>query len=253
MNFRIILEAMKFYKIRRERVIQIWFILLYAINLLVFVLPIGDRDFSRLFDAFTTLTSGDLNVQPAWELLTPGNWLLIGLSFLVSLITLFFSYLYAVYFIGEQDDMTPGQAVVRCLRKIPAMLAVCVVLLLPALMSACFAFIPLIIFLFMMYFLPLDLALENRPLLESIRYSYEMTRHKKLIILVEVALLSLAVTIPQNIILNLISGYDILYYALASFFVVIRAFMQGRMMGILYLFLVKKVPDVIPSKPNEQM
>ena len=251
MTFLILLESLKFHKLKHERAVQIGFVSLFLLNLAILVLPIGDRNFDALFLAFDELMEGNLAVQPAWELLSPGNMLLIGLMLLLNLVMLFFSYVYATLYIGEHDGMTPGQAVWRCLKALPALVLLGLAMLLPAIVSIMFAFIPVFVFLLMMYFLPLNLSLDRQSLNDAIRHSFEMTSKKKLFILVQTILLSLVLGMPQNLLLNLSGKNQIAYAAISCFFMVIRSFTQGRLMGILYLFLVKKVPLVIPSKPSQ--
>lgn len=246
----IILESLKFHKLKHERALQIGFVCLFLLNFSILVLPVGDRDFTRLFTAFDSLMAGNLAVQPAWELLNQGNMLLIGLMLLMNLVMLFFSFVYATLFVGEHDGMTTGQAVLHCLKALPAIFLLVLVMLLPAIVSVIFAFIPVLVFLLMMYFLPLNLSLDGNSISEAIRRSIEMTSKQRLFILFQTILLSLALTLPQNLLLSFSSQNQIVYAAISCFFIVIRSFAQGRLMGILYLFLVKKVPLVIPSKPS---
>ena len=251
MTFIILLESLKFHKLKHERAVQIGFVGLFLLNLSVLVLPIGDRNFDSLFLAFDELMDGNLAVQPVWELLSAGNMLLIGLMLLLNLIMLFSSFVYATLYVGEKDGMTTGQAVVRCLKALLPITLLGLVMLLPALVSVMFAFIPVLVFLIMMYFLPLNLSLDRDSLNDAIRHSYEMTSKKRLFILFQSIMLSLLLTLPQNLLLNLSGKNQIVYAAISCFFIVIRSFTQGRLMGILYLFLVKKVPLVIPSKPGQ--
>lgn len=247
MSLIIFLESLKIHKLRHERTIQLWFVALYVINLLPLVLPIGDKDFSALLLAFDSLLSGDFSVQPAWELLTPGNWLILGLMTLTSAITLFFSLMYATLYVGEKNGMTPAEAVRRSLRTLPRLFALALLLAVPAMMTVMLGFIPLIIFFFMMYFLPLNMSLERQSLLPAMQASYESTRRKKLFIFIKVLLLSFIMQLPRNLIQSLVtSAWP--FYALNTFFIVLQAFVMARLMGILYLHLVKKVPFVIPSK-----
>ena len=251
MTFIILLESLKFHKLKHERAVQIGFVSLFLLNLSILVLPIGDRNFDPLFLAFEELMDGNLAVQPVWELLSPGNMLLIGLMLLLNLIMLFFSFVYATLYVGEHDGMTPGQAVGRCLKALLPIILLGLVMLIPAIVSIMFAFIPVLVFLLMMYFLPLNLSLERDSLNDAIRHSYELTSKKRLFILFQTIMLSLILTLPQNLLLNLSGKNQIAYAAISCFFIVIRSFTQGRLMGILYLFLVKKVPLVIPSKPSQ--
>ncbi len=246
MTLLILFESLKIHKLRHERTIQLWFVLLYVINLLPLVLPVGDKDFTGLVLALDEMLAGRLPARPAWELLSPGNWLVLGLMLLTTLITLFFSLLYATLFVGEREGMTPATAFKSSGRAFFWLVLLGLVLFLPAMLSAFLAFIPLLIFVFMMYFLPLYLSLTKKQLLPAMQASYEATKKKKIYIFFRILLLSFIVQLPQNLIQNLgLSAWP--YYALTTFFVCLQAFVQGRLMGILYLFIVKNIPIVLPS------
>ena len=251
MKFIILLESFKIHKLRHEKTVQLWFVLLYLVNLMPLVLPIGDKDFSALAVALDKMLGGDFSVAPAWTLFTPGNWLVLGLMMLASLTTLFFSLLYATLYVGEKTDNKPSDAFRDCLWALPRLVLLAMLLLLPAMMSVMFAFIPLIIFAFMMYFLPLMLSIERRPLLPAMQASYEATKRQKLSIFFKVLILSFMLQLPQNLVQGLVRS-ALPYYALITFFVVLQALVHGRLMGILYLHLVKKAPFVVTSRSDAQ-
>jgi hypothetical protein len=99
----------------------------------------------------------------------------------------------------------------------------------------------------MMYFLPLNLSLTKKQLLPAMQASYLATKKKKLFIFFRVLLLTFIIQLPQNMIQNLrLTAWP--FYALSTFFTVLQTFVHGRLMGILYLFLVKNIPIVLPSK-----
>lgn len=249
MNLLIFLDAFKIHKLRHERTVQLWFVVLYVINLLPLVLPIGDKDFSALVVALESMLAGDFSVEPAWILLTPGNWLVLGLQTLTSLITAFFSLMYATLFIGEKTGQTPREAFKATLAALPRLLLLAAVLLLPAMLSVMLAFIPLIIFVLMMYFLPLTLTLERCRLLPAMQMSYEATKRHKLFIFFMLLVMSFVLQLPQNLISNLVRS-SLAYFVMNTFFIVLQALVNGRLMGILYLHLVKKEPFVLPSKSD---
>ncbi len=225
--------------------------LLYGIHLLVLLLPIGDQNFDALLSAYETILSGNGVPPPVWEVLTPGNWLYLGLLALTYLISAFFTFLYAVLFVSERDQEAEESAVLRLtLKALPPLVFLALIIALPALLSAFLAFLPLLIFVFMMYFLPLNLAVGRQTLGQAMRASFEQTRGRRLGLFIKVFLLSFLLSIPQSLVLPLASGSQVSYAILNSFFVVLQALMQGRLMGILYLQLVKKQPVVIPSKPD---
>lgn len=252
MTLFLLLESLKFYKVRHEKTVQIWFVFLYALNVLVFLLPVGDRDFTRLFAAMDEMMSGQLPAVPAWELLSPGNYTVLGLSLAASLLTTFFGWMYAVLMVGEAEKMTPKLALRRCLKALPAVVLFVLLLAVPAMLSALLAFIPLLIFIIMMYFLPMHLALEEKTLPEAIKSSFAATSHKKLMVFILLVLLSLLISLPQNLILGLAPEGGLPYIFIMSFFIVFRALVHGRLMGLLFLYLVKKVPIIIKKSDKQK-
>lgn len=250
MNLAIILESLKFYKLKNAKTIQIWFVLLYGLNILIYVLPIGDTDFSAYFRALDAMLATLKFDQSAILSLTPGNWFILGMNLAMQIVGAFFALMYATLYVGELDAMKPRQALARSLTIIPKLLLLMVLILIPAILSAFLFFIPLIVFVIMIYFLPLLLSLDKKPLFQAIQQSIADTRGKRLFIFAQVFLLSMFVSLPSGLILDVIPGGQISYAIVSVFFNVLATFMQARMMGILYLILVKKVQFVIPSKIN---
>jgi hypothetical protein len=248
-NFAIILESLKFYKLKHERSVQVWFVLLYALNMLVYVVPFADTDFSAYYLALDNLFQGTV-IKPIYLTLTPGNWFVLGMIVLLALIGAFFSLLYAALYVGEHEATGPRQALAGCLAALPRLLLLGLLLIVPAILSACLLFVPLIIFAIMMYFVPLGLVLDKRPLAETMHKSFNDTRKQRLFIFAQIFLLSAIISLPRSIILSIVPASQLSYAIAATFFTVLQALMQGRMMGVLYLVLVKKVQFVIPSRPN---
>jgi hypothetical protein len=251
-NFSIILESLKFYKLKNDRLIQIWFILLYVLNLLVYVLPIGDNDFSRYFDMLAKiLEEGSLPAGFALPF-TTGNLVFLGMTLLITLFNAFCTLAYAALYISEFDGLRPAQVVQQSLAALPRLILFGLLILVPAIMTACLAFIPLIVFGVMMYFLPLYLILDKHKLAESMHQSFLSTRNRKIFIFAQAALISFVISVPRNLILNFFPDAVIPMAIIASFFAVLQTFIQGRLMGILYLVIVKKAPLVLPSKPKDR-
>jgi hypothetical protein len=251
-NFIIILESLKFYRLRHERTIQLWFVLLYALNIMIFFLPAVDTDFTAVYKVLEDLSGSQLANTSLETLLTPGNWLYLGLTVAVNALNGFFILMYAALFVGEADSLPPRQSVLKCLAALPRLLLLALLLVIPALISVLFFMIPIIIFGMMMYFLPLNLAISRHSLTEAMHQSFLSTNRQKLFIFIQVMMLSIVISLPRTLILMIIPLTEIPFAILTTFFTVLQVFIQGRLMGILYLFLVKKVPLVITSKPNDQ-
>lgn len=250
MTLLILIEAFKIHKVKQERRVQFWFLFLYIVNILPWVLPVGDKNFDPLLAAVEATLAGRTAQAVGWDLLSPGNRLFLGLMFLSYLITAFFTLMYSVLYIDEKEGSAGRPVFVRCLKTVPQLIMLTAIIAIPAAMSAMLAFIPLIVFVFMMYFLPLHLVFGQKKLFNAMQLSFDTTRGKKLSIFLRVFLVSFVLSVPQSILSQLVSGNQLSYTVLNTFFVVIQALVQGRLMGILYLQLVKKVPFMIPSNSN---
>ncbi len=256
MNIAIILESLKFYKLKHAKTVQLWFLLLYALNILVYILPFSDSDFTALIN-FTSDTSRsnlptDQYLIGVISTITQGNWIMIGLSVLVYLIGLFFSLMYATLMISEKQGLRPRQALAACLVALPRLLVIVLAIMVIAALSISLFFIPAIIIVTMLFFAPLAMTLDKMPMMTAIRQSYENTMRRKLLIVSQVLMLWAIVTLPSNLILGFISGGPIPYAMVASFFTVLGALMQGRLMGLLYVILVKNDQTVVPSESDKQ-
>jgi hypothetical protein len=247
MNLSLTFEALKFYKVRHERTVQLGFVLLYLINIVLYFLPIGDTDFTAFNDAFNAIVAGQSAVLPV---LTTGNWITLGLMALASLINLFATFFYAALFVGEAAGQSIKQIVGGCLRALPRLLLFMVLLLVPSMFTAILFLIPLLIFVTMMYFLPLHLMHERQTLPQALHNSFTNTRGSKMNIFFQMFFLSILVSLPKNLFLTFAPQSELPVVLIETFFTVLQALAQGRLMGMLYLFLVKKVPIMIPSKPT---
>ena len=252
MSFAIVLESLKFYKLKHETTVRLWFVVLYALNILIFFLPFVDTDFSDFYYFLNDFLSNGKTSLSLTDVMTAGNWLFIGFSLSLNLINAFFSLMYATLFIGERTGMTAGQAALRSLSAAGRLILLGLLLLVPALLSAYLLFMPVIVFAFMMYFMPLSLTIERQKMPEAMHSSYQSTRRQKLFIFLQVVLLSMIISIPRGLILRLIPMSLIPTAIVSTFFTVMQAFMQARLMGFLYMLLVIKDQSVLPSKANKE-
>lgn len=246
MNFLVTLETLKIYKVKHERTIQVWFILLFALNIGLYYLPVGDKDFSPLLTSLNAMAAGE-TVLPV---ISTGNWITLGLTAFSSLLNLLFVFFYAALFVGEKADLDLRRIYGGCLKGLPCLLGFLLLMVVPMVFSAFLMFIPLFVFTAMMYLLPLFLMHDRAKLPVALENSFRFTRGLRLTIFVQIFFLSVLLSIPEGLILAIAPDSDLAILLVQSFFLVFQSFVQGRMMGIFYLFLVKKVPVMIPSKPT---
>jgi hypothetical protein len=248
MNLIVAFEALKFYKVKSEKVIQRWFIVLYLINISIWFVPFADSDFTAAFQALNSIAAG----EAASFMLTKGNWVFIGLMLLVQLINLLFTFMYAALFVRERVDINRSGSAKSMAHALPRLILLLLLLLFPAILSMFMLMIPLIVFAAMMYFLPLNLMLDKSGLADGMQLSFRQSKGFRLLIFIQVMFLSLLVTFPESIIIGFFPDNVTASILIQSFFSVLLAFSQGRLMGILYLYIVKKQTVVLTSKPNDR-
>lgn len=247
MNLIITLEALKFYKLKAERVVQVLFITLVAINAGIWFLPFCDYDFTPVYTALEDIVAGRMVAVE----LTKGNWIFLGLMLFSQLINLLAVFFYAALFASEKLPSVSIKPLKMIGHALPRLLLLFALMIVPAMMSMLMLMIPVIVFAFMMYFLPINLFLHKQNIAYAMHKSYEQTKGFRLIIFFQVFFLSMLLTFPETILINMLAGNIIATVMIQSFFSVFLALSQGRLMGIYYLYLVKKDPLVVPSITSE--
>ena len=246
MNLMLLLETMKFHKIKQEMAVRILFVFCYAMNIGIFFFPGSDPDLTVLYRAMERMAQGEF-ILPAF---TSGNKLFIFLTFAVSLLTILCTFTYAALFAGEHDGLTTRQIVFNVFRSIPALIVTGILLIVPAIFSSFLLFIPMIIILMTLYFLPLNLILGRMRLTEAMAASARDTKRVRIFIFLQYIMLMIIMNLPESMILTIFQVKGLAGALISAFFLTATALMRGRLMGMFYLNLVKKVPVVIPSKPN---
>jgi hypothetical protein len=246
MNLLLLIETIKFHKMKKEMTVRVLFLCCFLANIGSYLIPGSDPDLSAMFLAYQALTEGQV-IMPQ---LSRGNLIFFGGSFAAALITLLCVYIYAALFVGEREDKSTREIMIGFLRSLPT-LAVCgLLLIVPVILSAFLMMIPLFIILAALYFLPLNLILGRQKLTTALAATVKDTNHMKLIIFLQFTMLMIIMNLPESLLTGLLPVNGLAAALIASFFISVKAMMRGRLMGLFYLNLVKKVPYVIPSKPR---
>ena len=246
MNLLLLLETIKFHRIKQEAAVRNLFLVCYLVNVGVYFFPGSDPDLTSLVNALEAFAMGE-SVKPV---ITEGNLLFAGLSVVAMLVTLLCTFIYAALFAGDREGNATREIMTSVIKAVPSLVLCGILLIVPIIFSALLMFIPLFIILTALYFLPLNLILGRMKLTEAMTTSFKDTRHAKMIIFLQYTMLMIVMNLPESLLVNLLPVTGIAAVLIAAFFISAQAMMRGRLMGIFYLNLVKKVPIVIPSKPN---
>ncbi len=247
MNLILTFESIKFYKVKHERLVQLTFVLLYLINIAPYFLPIGDPDFSTYFAAVEGLLTNPSGTLP---MPSSGNLITIGFVVAVSIINLLVTFGYASLMVGEQQKRTGNEIINAFLNGFPRLFLFALLMAIPLLLSSLLLMIPVLYFIANLYVLPTLLLSDRQKLVPALQSSVLVTKGFRIAILLQMFFLSIFLSLPESLILSFMPASVITSVLIPQFFVVLQTFAQGRLMGAFHLFLVKKVPLMIPSKPQ---
>ena len=141
-------ESLKFYKMRNQRFVALFFV---SVMLLVFgalSIEVGDKNFQPLFQAIEELVRGGRETLPDSIPLTKGNWIYLGYLLLVILALELLKYLFSASFVAESMGNEPMDGFKRMLRYLPSTI---VLLLLSALIMGLSSFVMLIPYFWFVY------------------------------------------------------------------------------------------------------
>ena len=246
MNLLLLLESIKFHRVRQDGAVRRLFVFCYLVNIVSYFIPGSDPNLTGLI-LFLQGLQQNRYVAPTF---TRGNYVFLGLSAAAAALTLLCVYFYAAIYAGEREGKTVGDAVRGLVRALPSLLLCAFLMIIPAVLSIFTLFVPLILIATTFYFLPLNLILGRMRLTDALAASFRDTRHMKFVIFLQFVTLMLVLNLPENLVFGIFGLGGIPGTLVSGFFVAARALARGRLMALLYLNLVKKVPIVITSKPT---
>lgn len=247
MNLLLTLESIKFYKVKHERLVQVGFVILYLINLAPYFLPWSDPDFTAYFSAVEALLA---HPQGPLPMPTTGNFVMIGLVFLTSLVNLFVTFAYAALMVGEQQQWTGQLISATFLSGLPRLVLFLALMAIPLALSSLLLMLPVLFFVANLYLVPTLLLSDRQKLGEALQNSVQATKGFRIMILLQMFFLSVFLSLPESLILSFLPNTLVTSVLIPQFFIVLQTLAQGRLMGAFYLFIVKKLPVMIPSKPQ---
>lgn len=245
MSFILAIEALKFYKLKQERLVQAMFLLCFGINCLSMLFPLGDTNFTNL-DAWVnrsltldfTGQTGMISYPPA---LSNGNLIFLGSQVLLLIVNIFFSYFYAAAYSAERDGLPASKGIQTMARSLPKQLLLLLLIIVPAFLSMFFLFIPIIIGSMMILFAPLLIAERRQKLNVAISDSYILTKHRKFYLFLSFMLVNMFISILERLIAMIAGSNSLAWILLIAMVSAIAAMMRGRLIGLTYVFFAKQL------------
>lgn len=100
MNLRLIIESLKFHKLKSSNFVKVIFLLIILMRAAVTMLPVGDRKFAFLDYYF----QGKMHENIDKIMPTKGNWIIIGIYLIGLFLSVCFGLLYAEIFVLENES-----------------------------------------------------------------------------------------------------------------------------------------------------
>lgn len=261
MSFAFALEALKFHRLKNEKIVRILFLILLAMNAAFYFWPPGDPDLSkvaRYISEQLQLSQFDNGSSLFTELppFTRGNLIYIGCSVLVYLVGVLIGLLYSGAYAAERIGQKATLGLVSMLKAFPKVILLGLIILVPAILSSILMWIPLIIFLSGACFAPLLYSEKRQRLFLGLAVSWQFTYRKKFTIFLSFILISLASDGILMVLALLLPKSAQVIGVLAIFINSVFTLVGGRLLGILYVFFTRQTMDlpngiVITSDPTE--
>ena len=251
------IEALKFHRLRAERLLRLLFVVVLAINLLHAFAPIGSRDFSALLLWSERLLREPL-VAPAPgqpPALSSGNLIYLASFLLLGGINWLASFAYAACYSAERDGLPAERGLRLYLRRLGPVIALLLLMVVPFLLSVLAFMVPVILLALALCLAPVLIAEEGMGLRAAIATSVARTRGKRGLIFLSMALLSILYSGIESLLSNLVGRRGAALYVIVAFIATIYALARGRLLGMLHQFS-RLYPHGLPRRggsPNDAL
>lgn len=244
----IALDSLKFYKLKNENTARILFLIVYALFVGFYALPVGEP-----IDANKLLSYLQGETTDATKLITISNIIYLLLQFGCYLITSFIALIYANCYVMEAEGFPSKKAVLSSIRKLPGLIGYLLLMIAPVAISSVFCFIPLVYLIYAMFFVPIMITEGKKGIIEAMMDSFRATRGIKFSIFFTQVMIYFVINIPISIFASLFlyTGLNdtLPEYLVLAFLSAAYTLMGGRMLGNFYLLVVKNAE----KKKNLQM
>jgi hypothetical protein len=253
----LLLDALRFYKLRREGAVRTLFGVALAANLAPVLLPLG-KGFTAFFTGLADVagTKELVAFVTASATLSAYDWkdgLWLGAMILAPVLSMLCALFYANLYVDELEGRTDGKPVRRTFRRLPRLFLLYVSIQVIIVMSGMFLFLPAVVLILALSLAPLLITAGGRRMLEASAESASRTNHFKIRFAFLDLTLLMAMNLPAYVLQFLFAAMDssgIVSASISAFFGAMAWIMLGRLHGRLYHLLVSQPQDVVPSSEH---
>ena len=236
------MEALRFHKLKDQLFVQVLFIITLIVQALFNLFPPGDPNFQPYLIAVIQIPTGEANLATVLSTLDMSHVIYFAASFVLGLFTTLVMLVYAGALVSEADGFPALRGAFSMLRRIPALLALGLLLLVPFILSLAFMLIPFLVILTFLAFTPLFLSSKKLKLGASMSESIRLTQGVKLNLFLSFFLLTFLFNLPQSIALALVPLNRFSQGLITAFFSALLALMRGRLLGLYFVYFVNRFP-----------
>lgn len=239
------LESLKFYKMRNQRFVATFFLIVMLAVFGSLMIQVGDRDFGPLYATLETFMND--RVLPTEIPLSEGNIIYLAYMITIILVLELLKYLFASSYVAEVMGQSPKDGLLKMLRYLPSTILLLIISGIIMGLSSFLMLIPYFWFSFATLFGPLIRAQDKEKFIASLESSYQYTRGNKFLLFATSILISLILRFIEPLIRGL-APYNLLSIRLISaFFMTLSMMIQGRFLGMTYIYFVKFFPRMANS------
>lgn len=258
MSFYFAIESLKFYKLKQSQAVQGLFITTFLLNVYLTVFPPGDGNLLPILEKMYEATKNNqpFEAMAALGLINGKHLLYFGAQFLLLLLNLFFTYLYANAYVSERANEKASHGMLLLLKSVPKLIGMGALFLLPIFLSSLLMFIPLIFLALSFFFAPVFASMEKAKTLEALEASSRLSKGYRIAMGFSFLLQIFIVNLPVNLLLGLMDPESNVALVLTAFFNTLFILMRGRLIGMFYQFfrvqlMNKKMEEVLTMERAE--
>lgn len=252
MSLAFVIESFRFHRLRSRKTVQVLFLAAFILNAAAALLPVGDRDFSRLANWLVSLgaefrpIAAESYLLPdyrAESVLTVGNIVYLLFSLLISVVNLGFSLIYASAMNAGFDDYPLYKGVKQFFLKIPQLLFFALLMIPVYVLSLMFLGLPFIIVASALAFAPMFVIDRNYKLGKALNESTQATAGIRFQMVIAYIFVVFLLSGPSNILQNWFGDAEGSRALIAAFFKAMQAMVIGRLYALFYLYYSRSYPS----------
>ncbi len=249
MGLAFVIESFKFWRLKSEKTVRSLFIAAFVISFLSLVLPLGDRDFTRVTQWLISFSqnrlpqSGSLIPTAQASILSVGNLVYLGFSFLFTLLSLAISLLYASAMNTSFDDYPMHKGIRQFITAVPRLALFALMMVPPFILSLFLMGIPFIFLATQLALTPMFLIDRRWTLAKALDESLEATRGIRIQMAFAYLFVMFVLGGPRDLIMAMVPQNPISRGLIVAFFGAVQALVVGRLYALFYLYYTRSYPS----------